>query len=225
MPLRRSNFLRRIFTRKARIIATLRKIPPVEFKLSERAVEQVGGQLVFTDEIVFSSSSLLNRHTSNLPKEAADFIATFKSRHSSGQVLGYLERAKSLKVLVIGEAIIDEYHYCQTLGKSGKEPILAVRFMSSEKFAGGIMAVANHVASFCDHPSMYTFLGQEDSHEDFIRSKLSPKVVPTFFDMAGADDRQAPIRGKLSLPEDVRGLHHGRRRIGAVHRREFLPLA
>ena len=46
-----------------------------------------------------------------------------------------------LKALVVGETIIDEYHYCQTLGKSGKEPILAAQYVRAETFIGGSLAI------------------------------------------------------------------------------------
>jgi autotransporter-associated beta strand protein len=35
-----------------------------------------------------------------------------------------------------------------TLGKSGKEPVLAVRYISTEKFAGGILATTNQAAAY-----------------------------------------------------------------------------
>jgi bifunctional ADP-heptose synthase (sugar kinase/adenylyltransferase) len=71
------------------------------------------------------------------------------------------------------------------LGKSGKEPILAVRRLSSEKFAGGVLAVANHLAEFTPHVRMITALGKTNSHEEFIRSKLSPTVDPKFLFLDG----------------------------------------
>jgi rfaE bifunctional protein kinase chain/domain len=152
----------------------------------EEAVRSVGGQMVFTEDITFSSSSLINRHLSVLPKDASTFLSEFAARHSPDDLIRYLDGARSLKVLLLGETIIDEYNYCETLGKSGKEPILAVRFCSSEKFAGGILAVGNHVASFCDRVSLLSFLGREDSHEAFIREKLDPRVHANFFYMAKA---------------------------------------
>ena len=36
------------------------------------------------------------------------------------------------KILVIGEAIIDQYIFCDALGKSGKEPVLVLKEMNSE---------------------------------------------------------------------------------------------
>jgi rfaE bifunctional protein kinase chain/domain len=83
-------------------------------------------------------------------------------------------------VLVLGEAIIDEYHYCETLGKAGKEPILVARQVSSERFPGGIIAVANHVTAVCDGVTMLTFLGELDSQEDFVRSQTKENVEKMF---------------------------------------------
>ena len=88
-------------------------------------------------------------------------------------------------MLVVGETIIDEYLYCEALGKSGKEPVLAVRHNHSERFAGGIAAVANHVSAFCARVGMLTFLGRSDSQEDFIREQLDAKVDRMFLYMEG----------------------------------------
>jgi bifunctional ADP-heptose synthase (sugar kinase/adenylyltransferase) len=79
-------------------------------------------------------------------------------------------------VLLVGEPIIDEYMYCEAIGKSSKEPTMVVKRLSSEKFAGGILAAANHVASFCDEVACITQLGTENSHEAFIEGKLKPNV-------------------------------------------------
>lgn len=154
--------------------------------LEGAVVKSVGGQLAFTDDITFSSSSLINRHLPVFPKEVSDYLAGFSARYSADDVLRYLESARSLKVLVVGEAIIDEYEYCETMGKSGKEPILAAKYVSSEKFAGGIFAVANHIAGFCDQVGMLTFLGKCDSQEDFVREKLDAKIKKMFLYMDNA---------------------------------------
>ncbi len=134
------------------------------------AVEGVGGSLVFTDEITFSSSIAAQpAHVDLL--EGGERLPRRSSGASSpsSDVTGYIARAQALRVLVVGEAIIDEYHYCETLGKSGKEPILAAQFVRCEKFVGGSLAVANHVASCCGTVRLVTMLGSQDSHEDLIR--------------------------------------------------------
>jgi rfaE bifunctional protein nucleotidyltransferase chain/domain len=146
----------------------------------QEAVEAGGGKIVFTEDITFSSSNLLNRHFPTFPKATSEYLAAFSVRHPTEEVLSFLKRAKDLKILLVGETIIDEYEYCETMGKSGKEPILAARHLRTERFAGGSVAVANHLASFCDNVHLLTFLGSINSHEDFVRSALNPKVSPKF---------------------------------------------
>ena len=116
--------------------------------------------------------------------EVTEFLEDFSSRHTASSITQWLEAGRHLKVLVLGETIIDEYHYVETMGKSGKEPILATRYMRTESFAGGILAVANNVAAFVDQVDMLTVLGRQegkpDPTEPFILQHLNPKVRPIF---------------------------------------------
>ncbi|HZT81852.1 MAG TPA: bifunctional ADP-heptose synthase, partial [Gemmataceae bacterium] len=132
------------------------------------------------EDITFSASNLVNRHLPVLPKEVSEYLAGFASRWGTDRALACLEAIKPLKVLVVGEAIIDEYCYCEAIGKSSKEPTLAVKYLSTEKFAGGTLAVANHVAGFCDHVALLNHLGEQSPQEEFIRGKLNPKVERRF---------------------------------------------
>lgn len=148
--------------------------------VEEEAVESVGGKLAFTDDIVFSSSNLINRHMSGWPRETREFLDGFVARHPAASIIDWLKQAHKLKVLVVGETIIDEYEYCESIGKSSKEPTLAVKKLHDKKFAGGILAVANHVADFVEQTRLVTMLGEIDSHEDFVRRNLKPSVAADF---------------------------------------------
>lgn len=146
----------------------------------ENAVTIVGGRIAFTEDIVFSSTNLINNHMPLFPPEIHEYLHGFSDRHSIGDVLSPLDSASELKVLVIGETIVDEYQLCDMIGASTKEPIIATRYISTEKFAGGIVAVANHVANFCKDVTMLTVLGDQNIQEDFIREQLNTKVEPLF---------------------------------------------
>jgi len=148
--------------------------------LEQAAVEAVGGRLEFTDDVTFSASHLVNRHLSVFPPETSHYLADFAIRYPAAEVLKYLDAARSLKVLVVGETIIDDYQYVEAIGKSSKEPTLVVKALSSERFAGGAAAVANHVAGFCDRVALHTLLGAAHSEEDFLRSRLKANVEPHF---------------------------------------------
>jgi len=97
----------------------------------EAAIKAVGGQLIVAHDFTHTSSSLINRYLPVFPKETSDYLTGFSARYSGGDVLRYLENAKPLKVLVVGEAIIDEYQYCEAIGKSSKEPTLVVKDLSA----------------------------------------------------------------------------------------------
>ena len=148
-------------------------------------VSAVGGRLVALS--TGTKTVRLNHHASSaLTPEAREFLNAFREHYSQADVAAVLDVARTTSVLYVGETIIDEYQYCESLGKSGKEPVLAVRYVSEEKFAGGVLATANQSAAFCDRIGMLTLLGTKDSHEEFVREKLNPKIDTSFLYMPGA---------------------------------------
>jgi bifunctional ADP-heptose synthase (sugar kinase/adenylyltransferase) len=88
------------------------------------------------------------------------------------EVLSWLDRLRGCRVLCVGEAIIDEYAYCDVLGKSSKEPILAVNERRRDVFAGGILAVARHLAALGARPSVLTAVGTEGRYQRVIDEAL-----------------------------------------------------
>jgi rfaE bifunctional protein nucleotidyltransferase chain/domain len=146
-----------------------------------QAVEAVGGEIFYTDEITFSSSSLLNEHFGVFSPETKDYLRVFRKNYGYKDVINLVKGLSGLKVLVVGDAIIDQYHYIKALGQSGKGNVLAVKYESDEQFAGGSMVVANHLAAFAEAVTLVTGLGKLETHEAFIRSKLLPNVTPAFF--------------------------------------------
>jgi rfaE bifunctional protein nucleotidyltransferase chain/domain len=147
----------------------------------EEAIKSAGGRIHFTDEITFSSTKLINSHFDVVPDDARDYIQRIRDSYSSSQIIELLESLRDLKVLVIGDTIIDEYHYCQPLGKSPKENIIPARYLSNETFAGGVLAVANHVAGFCNEVEVLTCLGTKDNYGDFTLANLQPNIKSKFF--------------------------------------------
>ena len=115
-----------------------------------------------------------------LGDEAAAFLERLDSRYSRAAVLRHLDSLRPLKVALIGESILDEYVYCDALGKSGKEPVLAMRYLSRERHAGGALAIANHLADYCQTIDLFSYLGATDSQEEAVRDHLPRNVFPTF---------------------------------------------
>ena len=147
----------------------------------ERALQEIGGSMLFTDNIVFSSSSLLNQFSADFPDETRKFFQTISKLHGESNIFSYIDKARTLKVLVIGEAILDEYNYCDMIGVATKDPAIGVRYLSQERFSGGILAVANNLANFCDSVDLIAMLGQFEPEESFIKEHLHENINPVFF--------------------------------------------
>ncbi len=147
---------------------------------SERnAVEQHGGRVVFTHDITFSSSSLINKYMDVHDDALRAYLEVCQEKGAPEKIQALVNSVEDYRVLFVGDAIIDEYQYVSAMGKAAKENMIATRFLERELFAGGVFAAANHVADFCKEVEIITVLGKENSYEDLIRKSLKPNIKLT----------------------------------------------
>ncbi len=150
------------------------------------AIREIGGEIRFTEDVSFSSSQLLNKYFSPFTKEVADYLEGFRKRYSSDEILDWLDKASRVRALIVGEAIIDEYLFCTGIGKSTKDPVLAVLQECIEPVAGGTLAIANHLAGLCAEAGLLTQLGEIDRREEFVRGSLRSNIRPVFLTKSGS---------------------------------------
>ena len=67
-----------------------------------------------------------------------------------------LDKVKDFRVLVVGDAIWDEYRYVKPIGKAVKESAISAMAGLSEVFGGGVWAAAQHIKSFCAQVDVMT---------------------------------------------------------------------
>ena len=147
-----------------------------EIKNEINALKKVKGKIFYTGGITFSSSNLLNRYGpvfTEYPKNTVDKI---KREYSFLEAKNLVYKLKKLKILVIGELIIDRYVFCEALGKSGKEPVLVLRDKSSEEYLGGSAAIVRHISNFVDKITLFSMIGDKNEYLGKIK-KLIPKNV------------------------------------------------
>jgi len=145
--------------------------------VSERhAIEAHGGRIVFTEDITFSSSSLINRHLSAFDPALDHFLEAEREKGSLAALLALLDKVKNFRVLIVGDAILDDYKYVSAIGKSPKEHIIATLFGNREIFAGGVFAAANHIADFCKEVEIVTAIGRDCKYEKIIINSLRRNV-------------------------------------------------
>lgn len=129
-------------------------------------VEKYGGKLVFTGGEVFSSTRLINNSFNVFSPELKNFLSGFSKRHNIEELRNLSEKAKQLKVLVVGDIIIDDYVFCKVQGLMSKNIGYSARFVSEEKYYGGSVAIARHLSSFCSNVTLLSICGNE---QDIMR--------------------------------------------------------
>ena len=165
-----------------------------EIKNEIKAIKKVGGKIFYTSGKTFSSSTLINRFTDIISDNQKRSLIKIKKEYSFKKIRHSIDKLKKLKVLVLGEAIIDQYVFCDAMGKSGKEPVLALREMKSETYLGGALAITRHISKFCDKAYLLTMLGEKKEfltdikknfekniNFDFIQKKNSPTIFKKRF--------------------------------------------
>jgi len=149
------------------------------------AVEAIGGKVHYTEDITFSSSSLLNEHFDSMPEDRRKFLDSLKAKYSLDELIGMIDSFTSLKVLVAGDAIIDEYQFVRTLGQSGKGLHMTAECLDCETYAGGSFAVAKHVGQFSESVELLTAVGKECPHRAFIDEELGENIHCHFTQLEG----------------------------------------
>lgn len=144
-------------------------------------VEQHGGKIQFTSGQVFSSTKLINTALSGLPDDVKTYMEELKSKYSMEDIKKYAEKVSELKVLVIGDTIIDKYTYCDIQGMMSKDMGYSARLSHSEEYLGGAVAIARHLSSFAENVTLMSIIGNEEKIRlrmfDELADQVSLKLV------------------------------------------------
>jgi len=116
-------------------------------KEEKLAVHQNGGEVFFTKSDLRSSSKIINSLNTLSPLQI-DVINEVKIFFSKNPIQDIVENLKKYKITIIGEIIHDEYIFTESLGKSGKHPLVAERELYRKNFFGGIYPVVDTLRTF-----------------------------------------------------------------------------
>ena len=145
-------------------------------KKEKDAVKSVGGNIYFAQTPLSSSTKIMNTYGMVFDRDQTAIIKKVKKELNGYSVKEWIDRLSKLNVLVLGELIIDEYVFCEALGKSGKEPVLALRNTNIERYAGGTAAIARHLSSFVECINIVSYLGEKLEHLAFFRRSMSKNI-------------------------------------------------
>ncbi len=147
-------------------------------KIETKAIKSVGGSIYYTQDELYSSSKIINDSSLNLSHEQRNFLKVLKSNkeNKNRDIKKIINSFSNLKVLIIGETIIDEYIYCDALGKSGKEPVLAVKNLYTKKFIGGTLSIAKNLSNFCKKVTVLSYIGKKKEQLNFLKKNLEKNI-------------------------------------------------
>ena len=157
-------------------------------------VEALGGRAFFTEGEVFSSSWLLNNAFPTVSPEIKEYLKGFAGRYPFSVLRESLEKKRRMKVLVVGDIIIDEYIFCNVQGLISKAHGLSVRYLKEERYLGGALAVARHLSSFSDQVTVCGIVGKEAHIHTQLLADMSSNMR---LDLQFAEDYKTVVKRRF----------------------------
>ena len=129
-------------------------------------------------EVRFYSSELISSELGSTAKSTIVKPTDFPRRNgfTIGGLAANVEAFSRLKVVVIGDLIVDDYINCDPLGMSREDPTLVVTPVESKRYVGGAGIVAAHARGLGAAVTFISVAGDDDAAH-FSRSELAKQGV------------------------------------------------
>ena len=168
----------------------------------ERAVlETYGGRLLFSSgDVTFASWDLLRNEIPSWGSKSPAMPTSFMNRHelTRERLRDVLRSFRNLRVVVVGDTIVDEYITCEPLGMSEEDPTLVVTPVSSSRFIGGAAIVAAHACRLGAEVTFVSVIG-DDEPGNFVNEELLRLGVKTRFSLD--DSRPTTLKQRFRAHE------------------------
>lgn len=134
-----------------------------------KAVHKAKGKIKIIDEILFSSSKIINDHLNDQKDSHKKIIRSLKNKN----IIQDLNNQINKKILVIGEQIVDEFTFVKSLGKSRKNNIISSRYIKKETQIGGANFIYQNIKQFIPDTDFFYI----NSKKELKNNKKSINVV------------------------------------------------
>ncbi len=151
-----------------------------EIKNELKEIKKIKGRIFFTEEMTFSSSRLINRSTNFFSQKQKRIIRKINEKLNFKKIKNIINDFDRFKVLIIGETIIDQYNFCEALGKSGKEPILVLKETQKDQYLGGVLGIARNISEICKNITVISMLGEKKEYLKDINKNLPKNILKRF---------------------------------------------
>lgn len=132
----------------------------------KQVIEACGGKLIFSSGYTHVKSSSVFTPQIEQPLMNVDKLTDYMNRHNitKTEIEGVIDNFSKLRVLVIGDTIIDEYMQCNAVGMSQEDPTIVVTPDEKKLFLGGAGITSAHAKALgAESVSFYTVLGDDEA--------------------------------------------------------------
>ncbi|HYE19156.1 MAG TPA: PfkB family carbohydrate kinase [Tepidisphaeraceae bacterium] len=161
--------------------------------LAEReAVQRHGGRVVFSSGDVIYSSTALIGGMGGMAAFNSEKTRRYLSQYglTSPALLGLVDRFAGKKIVVVGDYILDRYHFCEASAVAAEAPMMNLRQIRSEDYDGGAGVIASHLAGMGASPVLVTGLAEDEASAG-VEERLSARGVNV---MAVRTHRRIPLK-------------------------------
>ena len=123
-----------------------------KIKLEKKAVEKYKGKIIFT-KLYSEFFKVIESEMIFLTNKK--FFKFCCKKINQIQIEKILKKIHNLKILVVGETIIDKYTFIETVGKASKDPMLVVKKKDEEIYLGGASSIVQNVKKLCKKVHFY----------------------------------------------------------------------
>jgi len=146
-----------------------------------KEVKKVKSKIIYTASPLQSSTEIINKSFSYiLDSKLTKFLEKKNKAKLLAQSIESLKNIENKKVLIVGDAILDQYDTVQPLNKPSKEAILATKYVKTDIFLGGVFAAAINLAQFNNDISICTVIGN-DKDIKLPLKRFKKKIKGKFF--------------------------------------------
>lgn len=164
-------------------------------------VRKYGGDVYYTGGDVFSSTKLINQAFPVFSKEVKEYLDELKGKWTAEEVKRLVDSMQPLRILVVGDIIIDDYIYCKVQGLMSKNNGYSAKFIREEKYLGGSIAIARHLSAFSDYVTLMSVMGQEAEFEEIINEECGENIS---LDLIRAPEISTIVKKRYVEPDDRR---------------------
>ena len=162
------------------------------FKHDVETTERYGGRVELVGETLFSSTNLINKNFKVVSDEIREFCLGISGRWSPADFRAIIDSFSRLRVLVVGDVIIDRYTTVEVQGMTSKDRILSGRFLNEEDQMGGALAIFRHLKQFAGQVDICGIVGREDWAQRCVS-----EVVPPGSDLLVRSDRCTIVKQRF----------------------------